>query len=77
MTDCSGGVTSFIVTPTMSEKGRHDIAFIVSDGESSDSFILTIDAVDSPPYFKTAFNTTYESFINISTSYNLPEIGEY
>jgi hypothetical protein len=78
MTSCtSGGITSITVTPTMAEKGSHTVVFYVTDGMFYTPFILTINAVDSPPFFKTTFQATYDSFINTITSYTLPDIDEY
>jgi hypothetical protein len=75
MTSCSGA--SITVSPTMAEIGRHTVNFYVRDYEYSIPFTLTIDAVDSPPYFKTPLYATYDSFINTIDTYTLPEIGEY
>lgn len=78
MTSCtSGGITSITVTPTMAEEGSHTVVFYVTDGMFTISFTLTIKAVDSPPFFKTPFQASYDSFINTNTSYALPDIGEY
>jgi hypothetical protein len=51
MTSCNGA--SITVSPTMAEIGRHTVNFYVRDYEYAIPFTLTIDAVDSPPYFKT------------------------
>ncbi len=68
MTDCYyGNVTSITVAPKMTEEGPHRVDFYVSDGMYSTRFTLTINAVDSPPFFKTPLQATYDSFINTNT----------
>ena len=78
MTSCtSGGITSITVTPTMAEEELHTVVFYVTDGMFTTPFTLKINAFDSPPFFKTPFQATYDSFINTITSYTLPDIDEY
>ena len=56
MTDCTAGdIKSITVTPTITELGKHYIDFHLTDGliTTSVDFKLTIDAVNTPPYFVT------------------------
>jgi hypothetical protein len=58
MTDCSsGGITSITVSPTLTEPGLHYVDFHLRDGlvTTTVDFRLTIDAVNTPPYFLTTF----------------------
>jgi len=75
MTDCSaGGITSITVTPTLTEEGVYNVVFHLFDGIDTTDYTLTITAYNTAPYFMTAFQTTYITYINSPTSYPLPAI---
>ena len=61
----------------MAEVGTHTVVFHLYDGIDTTDFTLTINAVDSPPYFLTTLQSTYTSYINSPTSYLLPGIADY
>jgi len=75
MTDCStGGIPSITITPSISEAGPHTVVFHLFDGIDTTDYTLTITAYNTAPYFMTAFQTSYTSYINSPTSYPLPQI---
>jgi hypothetical protein len=58
----------------MTEEGPHTVVFHLFDGIDTTDYTLTITAVNTPPYFMTAFQTNYTAYINSPTSYPLPAI---
>lgn len=77
MTDCtSGSITSLTVTPTIAEFGPHTVLFNLTDGLSYTQFTLTIQVINTPPYFETPFQTEYTAYLHSPSSYTLPVIKD-
>jgi hypothetical protein len=59
------GETILTVSPTsQTEVGTHAVIFSVTDGFDPTTMTLMITITNSPPYFGSAFPSTYTAYLN-------------
>jgi hypothetical protein len=59
------GDTILTVSPTsQTEVGTHTVIFSVTDGFNPTTMTLMITITNSPPYFGSAFPSTYTAYLN-------------